>query len=800
MSNALRSDVLIVGAGASGLYAALLLASMNVSVCIIDSKPSPVLNSNITDESSSLLISPHTLQYLQAHQLIEPLMENGMRHWRFQTYINQGKGTNATSVERQSYRVWERKGSQFNWALSCDAAHLEDVLRTTLHTRHHIQVEYRHELVNLQDMMTSHGATATDESIDYPIVASIKDLATGRLSCHRSRIVLGADGVNSFVRQKIGCKQRNGGKSATFYTLKVSAEGNFPGMRALSVVTKENNAAMLIGHRKHLIITMEEHSDWSQFSLLDHDDLLLQSIETHIKSILQPYDIKFSKVHSYKRWQANDPTTDIFSLHRRYFLVGSAAQRLSPHDILSVNLAFDQVHNLCWKLNLFLKRYASPHILDTYDIEARSHVRDYMTVSNAMLALITCNDYKEEKDGDDDRNSIASTATQRMKRSSSWFIGGAPYPSSSISNSLTIAYNSKLKPYTAQRLASQIIKPKGSRSSTSSSMSDPASSTISITNSSNESMLSRSRSLTGLNGKHRSLPMAEMNNLENGSTWLFRKPVFRNKTKVKTRGYQHYDQDSVVVAPHVDRWRFIKANHYDILDRITADRTTPGCFTILVFCSAITECQHALQQLKQYLDLPSSIMQYDIHPSQHRQQEQQQSQSFVRPLSSSSSTESTMSSPRSSSSIMSAGNRLSRFFSSWSSTSSHSTVSVPSLSSNSTTCTSSNMPSSLFSFVYITSSTRQEVADFLSITPTTILRHMFPHGLERLYLDHDNQAHSSYNVNEPTLVIVRPDDYMGARIRLPCQLPGLGRYFERFMVPPVDMDSAAADVAADFYF
>lgn len=496
--------------------------------------------------------------------------------------------------------------------------------------------------------------------------------------------------------------------------------------------------------------------------------------------------------------------TDIFSLHRRYFIVGSAAQRLSPHDMLSVNLAFDQVHNLCWKLNLYLKHYASPHILDTYDIEARSHVRDYMMVSNAMLALITCGDYKEEKDGDDDRGSVASTATQRMKRSGSWFIGGAPYPSSSISNSLTIAYNSKLKPYTAQRLVSQNVKPKGSRSSTSSSMSDPASSVVSITNSSTASMLSRSRSLTGLNGKHRSLPMADMNNLENGSSWLFRKPVFRNKTKVKTRGYQHYDQNSVVVAPHVDRWRFIKANHYDLLDRITADRNTPGCFTILIFCTSITDCQHALQQLKQYLDLPSSIMQYDIHPShQHRQQEQQQQpqQPLTRPLSSSSSTESTMSSPRSSSSIMSAGSRLSRFFSSWSSASSHSTVSVPSLSSSNTApCTTSSMPSSLFSFVYITSSTRQEVADFLSITPPNILRHMFPHGLERLYLDHDNQAHSSYSINEPTLVIVRPDDYMGARIRLPCQLPGLGRYFDRFMVPPVDMDSAAADVAADFYF
>lgn len=185
---------------------------------LLDSKPSPALTNNSTDESSSLLISPHTLQYLQAYQLIEPLMENGMRHWRFQTYLNQGQGTNAASVERQSYRVWERKGSQFNWALSCDAAHLEDVLRNTLHTRQHIQVEYQHEVVNLQDMMASNGPATPDEPIDYPIVASVKDLSTGRLSCHRSRVVLGADGVNSFVRQKIGKDKQNEYRTLTKLT------------------------------------------------------------------------------------------------------------------------------------------------------------------------------------------------------------------------------------------------------------------------------------------------------------------------------------------------------------------------------------------------------------------------------------------------------------------------------------------------------------------------------------------------------------------------------------------------------
>ena len=124
-----------------------------------------------------------------------------MRHWRFQHYVNQGEGPNSISVERQSFRVWERKGSQYNWALSCEATDVCNAFRDALYKRTDVRVDYQHQLVNLQDM-TDHGSKSN--SVDYPIVSTIKDLRTGRAVCWRSRIIIGADGAESSVRQKLG--------------------------------------------------------------------------------------------------------------------------------------------------------------------------------------------------------------------------------------------------------------------------------------------------------------------------------------------------------------------------------------------------------------------------------------------------------------------------------------------------------------------------------------------------------------------------------------------------------------------
>lgn len=150
-------------------------------------------------DSSPILLSPHTLEQLDRFDVTRPLVDKGgTRHMRLQMYMN-GK-----SAERQSHRVWETNHARYTWSMACDSSTLCAVLRDTLEQ---CSVHEHHELVQLQD------TKAIDPQELYPIVATVKDLKTNRVSCWRARIVIDADGSNSTVRRLLGKKNRRNKES-----------------------------------------------------------------------------------------------------------------------------------------------------------------------------------------------------------------------------------------------------------------------------------------------------------------------------------------------------------------------------------------------------------------------------------------------------------------------------------------------------------------------------------------------------------------------------------------------------------
>jgi hypothetical protein len=112
--------------------------------------------------------------------------------------------------------------------------------------------------------------------------------------------------------------------------------------------------------------------------------------------------------------------------------------------------------------------------------------------------------------------------------------------------------------------------------------------------------------------------------------------------------------------------------------------------------------------------------------------------------------------------------------------------------------------SSMFSFVCLTTSSKSECSQFLSEQTPYSLHQLFPFGLTKTFLDHDQQCHQSYAIKDqqqalPTLVVIRRDGYVGARIDIRDQpLYELDRYFDRILLPVVDFSSAAALVADDY--
>lgn len=550
-----------------------------------------------------------------------------------------------------------------------------------------------------------------------------------------------------------------------------------------------------------------------------------------------------------------------YAIDRKYFLAGGSAQTVSPEGLLGSDLGLEQVHNLCWKIALVLKHRGSPQLLDTYADECQSKWADTISASNALIHLFTC---KTPTSGTGLNSTPDRELGYQLHRNKHSLVGETPYHANLVnvdttstisfnshnSNDTiqaaavvtmraqckihpgspgTLAQNSKLKPYT---LFSLLVSP-------SSKTPSPPSSTK---NTSTDDRPPRSRT-----SKRR---WRSRSNSVSGPSRFFAPFLGSIAKRQYDIPFTTTTNNSVQPSSLADRWRMIKTTHYRLVDRMSSGSFS---FTLLVFAGSIAERENLalLQRFRRHLEEPHSFYKryeklhypFNYTVTQQQQQQQQQQQ-----RSSSSSTTSTTkqrdshgwrdtirSSRSSTTTSSSSAASFFRFSASLfpspptspvSSSAGRSSFDQPrpsidtytyrrarSTCSTTAPATSSiinnnNDKGALFSFLYITTSTRTEVTKFLNDTKPSIVHATFPFGLDTVYLDHDRDCHTAYRAAtlpatsnyRPTIVVVRPDGYISARVELQndTDFEKLDQYFDSFLRPPIDMTSAAA-MAADFY-
>ncbi|CEI89231.1 hypothetical protein RMCBS344292_03597 [Rhizopus microsporus] len=63
----------------------------------------------------------------------------------------------------------------------------------------------------------------------------------------------------------------------------------------------------------------------------------------------------------------------------------------------------------------------------------------------------------------------------------------------------------------------------------------------------------------------------------------------------------------------------------------------------------------------------------------------------------------------------------------------------------------------LFSIMFISNSTKQEANQYLTQTPPSVVHSTWPFGLDKVYLDHDQQCYKTYEIKQPEIIVIRPD-------------------------------------------
>ena len=351
----MHSDVLIIGAGPTGLILALWLTKLGVKVRIVDKTAEPGTTSR------ALGVQARTLELYRQLDLTDAVLDHGHKVPAVNLWV---KGEPATRLS------FERIGSDltpYSFLHIFPQDQHERLLIERLQALG-VFVERRTELVSF----TEEGGR---------VIARLRGPESREETCETSYIA-GCDGAHSTVRGTIGTGFPGGTYRQVFYVADVEAAGP-PVNGELHVDLDEADflgVFPLTGKgRARLIGTVRDeradHADTLKFE--DVSDRAIKHLKVDVR-----------KVNWFSTYHVHHRVAEHFRKGRA-FLVGDAAHIHSPAGGQGMNTGIGDAVNLAWKLAMVLRGHASDKLLDSYEAERIGFARRLVATTDRVFSFVT---------------------------------------------------------------------------------------------------------------------------------------------------------------------------------------------------------------------------------------------------------------------------------------------------------------------------------------------------------------------------------------------------------------------------
>ena len=346
-------DVLIVGAGPTGLALALWLTSLGVKVRIVDKTDAPGTTSR------ALAIQARTLELYRQFDLTDEVLDQGHKVPAANLWV---RGKRQTRV---SFADFAGDITPYGPFIFPQDQHEELLIRRL--EKIGVAVERKTELVSYRQ--DGDGVMAELRAI------------SGQLETVATRYLAGCDGARSTIRQAMGAGFPGGTYQHIFYVADVEASG--PAMDGelhadldeadfLAVFPmKGQGKARLVG----TVRDEREHGDQLKFA--DVSDRAIRNMKLEV-----------TKVNWFSTYQVHHRVTDHFR-DRRVFLLGDAAHIHSPAGGQGMNTGLGDAINLAWKLSAVIAGKAADKLLETYELERMPFARTLVATTDRAFTLAT---------------------------------------------------------------------------------------------------------------------------------------------------------------------------------------------------------------------------------------------------------------------------------------------------------------------------------------------------------------------------------------------------------------------------
>lgn len=350
----MNTDVLIVGAGPTGLTVANLLARFHIHFRIIDAKAGPV------NESRALVMQGRTLELLEKLDLADQAITAGQKMLAVDVLVN-GKPAAVLSLSAEGRQV-----SPYQYSLVYEQSQTERLLLEGLQDVG-TQVEWKSRLLSLTQ--TEQEATAVIRDSD------------GQEETITAAYVVGTDGASSVVRHALGLALEGNTYHYGFFLADVDMTWPRGRDKWYLNLTREGFYSFfpMDGGSRFRIVASAPPQQIARGELGFEE---LRELLAHQRGLA----ITVTSANWITVYRVHHRMANHFRVGR-CFLLGDAAHLHTPAGGQGMNTGIGDAFNLGWKLALVVNKQAHPSLLKSYEQERQPVARAILSGTDTVFGL-----------------------------------------------------------------------------------------------------------------------------------------------------------------------------------------------------------------------------------------------------------------------------------------------------------------------------------------------------------------------------------------------------------------------------
>jgi 2-polyprenyl-6-methoxyphenol hydroxylase-like FAD-dependent oxidoreductase len=346
--------VLVVGAGPTGLTAALELARFGIPVRLVDQYSEP------STTSRALAVQSRTVELMQQRGMADEMVSLGNKGYAATLYDG------AAPLGKVGLHAID---SRFNFVLLLSQSDTERILRDHL-MQAGVQVERTTQMVEFVQLDgPAAGVRATLRKAD----GTVEELDAAYL--------VDAEGAHSSARHTLDLAFAGKSLPNTYLIADLYLDGDVP-EDELSICIPEAGlvAAFPMGQRRFRVLATERHDVPRDAPPPSLDDI------QQAWSRSSPLSATFRDLQWRSRFRINSRALGQLR-HGSVFFAGDAAHIHSPAGGQGMNTGMQDAINLGWKLALVYRGVAGDALLDTYDAERLPVIRQLVSTTERATDL-----------------------------------------------------------------------------------------------------------------------------------------------------------------------------------------------------------------------------------------------------------------------------------------------------------------------------------------------------------------------------------------------------------------------------